>query len=296
MAWIESHQSLSRHRKTIRAAGRLSVDRATLIGHLHILWWWGLDNVGADGCLGDMEPFEIAAAAEWNGDATTFVEALVDAGFLDQEEDGYYLHDWYDYAGKLIERRDAERERSRERRAARRKKRPDQTETDKKPEDDQDATEGRPTVDRATTVGTVPNRTQPNQTVPVHTDIADALSEVAVALDDPDESVGPSVVTPMAVINQACEEHIGMMSPKGLDELCSWHTERGMPVELVVEAVRIAGERGKRRPGYASGILRNWYNDGITTLEQARATQNPRGDPVGGESLLERQLREAGEL
>lgn len=69
-----------------------------------------------------------------------------------------------------------------------------------------------------------------------------------------------------------------------------------MPVELVVEAVRVAGERGKRRPGYASGILRNWYNDGITTLAQARATQNPRGDPVGGESLLERQLREAGEL
>lgn len=45
MAWIESHQTLSRHRKTLRAAALLHVDRHKMIGHLHELWWWALDNV-----------------------------------------------------------------------------------------------------------------------------------------------------------------------------------------------------------------------------------------------------------
>lgn len=171
MAWIESHQSLSKHRKTIRAAGRLSVDRATLIGHLHILWWWGLDNVGVDGCLGDMDPFEIATAAEWTGDAQLFVDALVDAGFLDWEGDGYYLHDWYDYAGKLIERREQERERSRQRRAARRQMIDGQNHANKETNNDHKSTDGRPMDDRRSTAqqplaqySTVPNQDDDDHT------------------------------------------------------------------------------------------------------------------------------------
>lgn len=153
MAWIESHQSLSRHRKTIRTAGRLEVDRHKLIGHLHELWWWALDNVGIDGCLGDMDPFEVAMAAEWDGDAEAFVDALTEAGFIDKNSDGTLsLHDWYDYAGKLIEAREVERERSRRRREEARQRR------------DQRTTSGRTADDRQTTVGTVPNRTVPNRT------------------------------------------------------------------------------------------------------------------------------------
>ncbi len=94
MAWIESHQSLSRHRKTLKTAGRLSVDRHKLIGHLHELWWWALDNVGVDGKLTDMTPYEIALAAQWDGDHNEFVDALVEGGFLEFKNDGYCLHDW----------------------------------------------------------------------------------------------------------------------------------------------------------------------------------------------------------
>ena len=86
MAWIESHQSLSRHRKTLKTAGRLSVDRHKLIGHLHELWWWALDNVGVDGRLTEMTPFEIGLAAQWDGDHDDFVEALIDGGFIDNED------------------------------------------------------------------------------------------------------------------------------------------------------------------------------------------------------------------
>src|SRR5690606_1486191 len=79
-------------------AGRLMVDRHKLIGHLHELWWWALDNVGADGKLTGLGIYEIATAAQWDGDPEEFVNALVAAGFIDVNPDGMALHDWYEYA------------------------------------------------------------------------------------------------------------------------------------------------------------------------------------------------------
>lgn len=107
MSWIESHQSLARHRKTVRAGALLNVDRHKLIGHLHCLWWWALDNVPADGGLGDLSDQEIAFGAEWEGDAATFATALHRAGFIDVTPEGRFLHDWWEYAGKLLDQREA---------------------------------------------------------------------------------------------------------------------------------------------------------------------------------------------
>lgn len=150
MAWIESHQSLSRHRKTLRAAALLRVNRHQLIGHLHELWWWALDNVPADGHLGDLTDMEIAQGAEWSGDPTEFVRALTDAGFIDETDDGRYLHDWYDYAGKYLEKRAQDAERKR---VARRK-------SGGRPADVQRTSAGRP--EDVLTYHTIPNHTVPN--------------------------------------------------------------------------------------------------------------------------------------
>lgn len=116
MAWIEIHQTLSKHRKLIKASGRLSVDRWSLIGHLLELWWWGLDNVPSDGCMGQISNIEIASASEWNGDPDVFVNTLIEVGFIDEDSRGRWLHDWYDYAGKLLVKREKEKERSKLRR------------------------------------------------------------------------------------------------------------------------------------------------------------------------------------
>jgi hypothetical protein len=124
MAWIESHQSLSRHRKTLEVVMMLHVDRHKLIGHLHELWWWGLDNADAEGQLGHVPPRALANAAGWPArDAQRFADALVTAGFIDRTDAGdYVLHDWFDYAGKLAEQRALRRESNRKAQSARRQR------------------------------------------------------------------------------------------------------------------------------------------------------------------------------
>lgn len=106
MAWIESHQSLRSHPKTKRLARALSVSVPTAIGHLHCLWWWSLDYA-PEGDLSGFEAWEIAEGAMWDGSAETFMTALETASFY---QDGK-LHDWQDYAGRLIQSRDKARER-----------------------------------------------------------------------------------------------------------------------------------------------------------------------------------------
>ena len=107
MAWIESHQELGAHPKTRRLARALKCSIPAAIGHLHCLWWWALDYA-QDGNLAGLDLDDIAVACMWEGDPEVLVAALSAARFVD--EDGH-LHDWQDYAGKLIDRRVRNRER-----------------------------------------------------------------------------------------------------------------------------------------------------------------------------------------
>jgi len=112
MAWIESHQTLGQHPKTRKLARILNVSLPTAVGYLHYLWWWAMDYA-QDGDLSRFEPEDIADAALWEGEAKSFIDALIKAGFLDLDKDNNLLiiHDWDEYAGRLIEKKKANRER-----------------------------------------------------------------------------------------------------------------------------------------------------------------------------------------
>ena len=114
MAWIESHQELRNHPKVRRLARGLNVAVPAAIGHLHLLWWWAIDYA-PDGCLAGYEDWEIAEAALWEGDPAEFTAVLMRVGWVDQDDT---LHDWDDYAGKLIRSREQARVRMAAKRAA----------------------------------------------------------------------------------------------------------------------------------------------------------------------------------
>lgn len=112
MAWIESHQEVGRHPKTKKLARLLGVSLPAAVGHLHYFWWWALD-FAQDGTLEKYDSYDLADAMQWDGDPDQLVEALISAGYIDKTEDGLMIHDWGEYAGKLLERRAKDRARKR---------------------------------------------------------------------------------------------------------------------------------------------------------------------------------------
>jgi len=151
MAWIEVHQAVWTHRKTFELAGLLDLDETYAGAHMIRLWTWALDNA-PDGSLSTLSDRAIAFGAGWRGDAETFVQALVQVGWLDEDR---CIHDWQEYAGRLIERRQSNTERMRVARANR----------------VASTTGGRASHVQRTTVAcagaTVPDRTGPNPTGPI---------------------------------------------------------------------------------------------------------------------------------
>ena len=83
------------------------------------------------------------------------------------------------------------------------------------------------------------------------------------------QSVGSPPADDLESVIQAYREHIGELGPAQLQVLKSWleDQERNMAAEVVTEAIKIAAAMGKRRMSYVEGILRNWRNDGVESLE-----------------------------
>ncbi len=104
MAWIESHQTLKDHPKTAAVCETLAAKRPHVVGHLHELWWWCIDYA-PDGDITKYSNVQIARAAEWDGFADSFVDALVSAGFIDRTDTSTVIHDWMVFCGPLMERR-----------------------------------------------------------------------------------------------------------------------------------------------------------------------------------------------
>lgn len=109
MAWIESHQELTDHPKKDALAEALFVgmvpdDIADLaaIGLLQRLWWWAL-SYAQDGDLSRYTDRQIARGCRWGGDVDSLINAFVKSGFIDGDRK---LHDWHEYAGRLIEQRE----------------------------------------------------------------------------------------------------------------------------------------------------------------------------------------------
>lgn len=115
MAWYEAHQTMARHPKTLKLARMLKADRRYAVGLLHDLFSWALDAAGKYGELPGMTAEDIASALEIGGKkGVQTVEALLSSGYLERCGEQYRIHDWYDYAGKLMDKREADRQRKAE--------------------------------------------------------------------------------------------------------------------------------------------------------------------------------------
>jgi len=108
--WIRSEADLGEHPKLANLARSLDISEEQAIGHLHRLWWW-VSRYAQDGTLYRYNIQDLSHAARWDKDASGFVEALVNCGgkvpgFLDQDVEGYRIHDWEKYQSQTAKSRD----------------------------------------------------------------------------------------------------------------------------------------------------------------------------------------------
>ena len=122
MAWISVDTDVRDHPKTRHLSKLLQCSRHEAIGILVLLWQWGLTNATREGKISCATAEDIAIGVMFTSKPPQqLVEALITAGWLEQESNGdYVLHDWSEWQGfwyKAIDRRKANTQAQRECRA-----------------------------------------------------------------------------------------------------------------------------------------------------------------------------------
>lgn len=251
MAWIESHQELARHPKTKRLSRKLGVTVPTAVGHLHMLWWWAVDYA-QDGNISDYEPEDIAEAIDWPLEkAENLLQALVDAGFVDKVERCVTIHDWFDYAGRLVDNREKNKERKRKSRENAKK--------GKESHNNVTRDTGVTFSDETSRHGaTVPDLTLPYQTLPNHT-LQNHTSTTQEAGTKPPPGSGIDPLFNPFKLYEA--EGFGTLSSVTADKINVFIDDYG--ARWVCEAMKTATVAGKRNLTYVNGILKRYKAEGV---------------------------------
>ena len=285
MAWIESWQELGQHPKTRKAARLLGVPKVQVIGHLHCLWWWAL-SYQEDGDLTGRDPQDIADAAEWEGEPERFIQALVECkvkvggcGFLENDNGRLILHNWMKYAGRLIQKRKANRDRANKVYAQ--STRSLRAEDKSLPVDNAQSTRPPyPTVPYPT----VPNRTEQNRTKETVAETIPLHSAKPTTANGKERSLGANAPKAVATLPpqplqpyesaflETFEFRSGRYPTKAMREVVEGLVEKYGEAEFLA-AAKIAAGRNIRKLPFVEGILKR---------SGANSSRAGPGPPHGG--------------
>jgi len=292
MAWIELHQTIWTHRKTLVLAAELGIEPDLAVARVVRLWCWSLDNC-PDGDLSALPAAVLAAGANWTGDPKALVDALLRAGFLDRQDERLLLHDWWEYAGRLIERRrdDALRKRAARTRAtsppppmgASPCAAPSPAAIS--PPSPSPAGASPPSVPPPGAVSqpsagppvdvqrnrTVPNSTVPNPTEPGKDDGVPPAVESAVAAGDAPADLNPAE---HAVMDRLCAVLPGIRGSPHHERLLAALIRDYPAVDLPFEATRCRSHHGPSRRRWATT-----FADWITRARSVRFLDGSEGPP-----------------
>lgn len=257
-------------------ADALNLTRIEMIGTLVSLWLWALDNA-QDGSLEGVSEKTIARVCDFpEKKAGKLMEALHKHGWLDKDGDHYVIHDWYDYAGKLMERREKDRKRKKS--------------SSNKQSDFQGSSNGNPTEIPGNSYATVPNRTLPYPTQP---NISDGAAESARARAATESELASIGIKPgeyyglTADFVETVRQTTITLFDKykiGIPQLWDYRqvsrycgsSGRAALLDYAFEQSGIAGKFGDWR--YIDGIMDRLFMRGIETEAQARQWDDERPD------------------
>lgn len=265
MAWIELHQAVWTHRKTLILADLLGLDPTYAAAHMVRLWTWALDNAPT-GDLSQLPDRVIAYGSGWTGEPSVFAQALLESGWLDGDADGHLLiHDWDDYAGRLIEKRQTDAERMRRYRAG--------ATDESTPPSKGSANVTRTLRERNAHVqGTVPNRTVPNLT-----------GEDRTAPGDGEQARTPA---PPPDLPDELKDFAEILRPlrgyQPTPEFYSWVRESCTNVDLRAEAIKMVAHAKKKHYAGDLKFVTSWLERAINPpWDDAVPSSRSRANLVG---------------
>ncbi len=110
--WIPCHNTIREHWKTYALAKSLNLRAFGAVGIIMSLSVWACDTT-EDGNIARFPPEAIARAVDWDGDPKALLGALEASELLDRDGENLFIHDFKDYAGKVIEGRKKARDKKR---------------------------------------------------------------------------------------------------------------------------------------------------------------------------------------
>lgn len=121
MAWISVHETVDGP-KLRNLYKSLGCSKFEAVGILNFLWFWGLSNATKEGLIlyadsEDIERYLYGVGTGTKIDFKRIVNALIETGWLEETNEGFYLHDWSMWQApwyKARERRESDVRRKRE--------------------------------------------------------------------------------------------------------------------------------------------------------------------------------------
>lgn len=120
--WVKVSVDLPRHAKLYRLARQLGITRREAFYYVFNLWRFTMLNYPDGNLPADDEELAYGCDLDESIDPAQFAYALVHCGekrpgFLDEQQNGYHVHDWEQYTGQNNDRREYWRDQKRAQRA-----------------------------------------------------------------------------------------------------------------------------------------------------------------------------------
>lgn len=137
MAWVSVHEEITG--KKLRSLSKeIGCSQNECIGLLIRLWLWGLKNADRTGKIIDADRQDVAdvltVGLERDIRTIDVVDAMIDCEWIDEDEDGLYLHDWEDWQESWYTKEEQRKRNAERQRLHRKKARADKSEAAEEPE------------------------------------------------------------------------------------------------------------------------------------------------------------------
>lgn len=269
--WIQIYSNLPEHPKIYQLADTLETGNCEAVGVVVSLWLWAAKNA-PDGDLSRFPVRALGDAVGWRGDTKRLYQSLVACGFIDEDGENTRLHDWEEYAVRLMEiidrskRSKQERNRRyREKISSRNSHEQEHIEQAQNGKEDaccakdvsEDVSED---VSKGVSEDVSEDTQKSEKDAPTRQDITGQDStEQYTTLPPPSGSGAGS-----AAAEQLIEEfrsRLGGMSPTARKELKSFL--KTMEPEVCLRALDIGCDNGHPKWAYVRAILNRWRQSGV---------------------------------